>query len=368
MSNSYDLGLWQRPQFQFRSLPLRIRWEVTRRHPVYQAFWRPFELDQGLAEEIRRQAEYALSKLGTFLLSAICVGGETVDPAKDFDQLDEGELNSGWMSGAVHPLTNRQLVALLIATLTDQTLGQVGMCMMNAGLGNDIDGVPRKQSELLKLKDMAFEGLDGFIDEPMVSINPAASSRDVRQAVDKLLAQWKEERGLSEQRIPSEEKLMTYLKVWDLREGWLDGHYDRTAESSLREIAENRKTSIKTIHNQYRSAFELITGHTYSVDSWVELFGHLKLNAIFGDLGRRARLRPLIAQTRRDVPESVISSTELPDFVSRNAEIEDVSSDVLFAQINQMISAGLSDEQIATELNLQHPEYLPSLRERIANA
>jgi hypothetical protein len=322
----------------------------------------------GAGEEVQQQVEYSLSRLGKFLLGAICVGGETIDPSRNFDQLGAGELDSGWMSGAVHPLTNRQLAMLLIANLPDETLGEVGLCMMNAALAKDIGGVPRKQSELFKLKEMTLDGLDGFIDQPMVSINPAASSRDVRQSIDRLLARWKEERGLSEQRIPSEEKLMAYVEVWDLREGWSDGRYDRTAESSFKDIAKIRKTSIKTIHNRYRSAFELITGHTYSVDSWVTLFGALKLSEIFGDLGRAARLRPLIAQTRRDVPESVISSNQLPDFVSRNAEIEDISSDELFAQIKQMISAGQSDEQISAELNLQHPEYLASLRELIAAA
>ena len=364
MSNSHDLGLWQRPPFQFRSLPKKIRWEVTRRHPIYQIFWRPPDLDLGEGENQRR-AESALSKLRLFLLGAICVGSERVDPATDFEQLAEGDLNSGWMSGAVHPLTNRQLAMLLIASLPNKTLGEVGLCMMNAALGKDIAGEPRKQSELLKLKNMTMEGLDGFIDQPMVSINAAASSRDVRQAIDRLLVKWKKEHGLSEQRIPSKEKLMTYLEVWDLREGWSQGSYERSAESSLTDIAERRKASVKTIHNHYRNAFELITGHPYSVENWVVLFGFHKIDRHFGDLGRATRLRPLIAHTRREIPESVISSNQLPDFVSRNATIEDISAEQLFAQIKQLIEGGKTNEQIAEELNLQHPDYLPRLRERI---
>ena len=367
MNDPNDLGLWQRPQLQLRSLPLKIRWEVTRRHPIYQIFWRPFNLDLGKGEDVQRQAESALSKLGRFLLSAICVGVRE-DPSTEFEQLGEGDLKSGWMSGAVHPLTNRQLAILLIASLPDKALSEVGLCMMNAALAKDIGGEPRKESEIIKLNDMTHEGLDGFVGSQMVSINPAASSRDVKQSIDKLLIEWKDELGLSQQRIPSEDKLLTYLEVWDLREGWSQGHYERAAESSFREIAENRKVSVKTIHNQYKSAFELITGHTYSIGNWVELFGSLKLNALFGNLGRAARLRPLIERTRREIPESVVSSNQLPDFISTNAVSEDIPVAELVAALKGLIAAEKTDEDIAAELNLQHPEYLPTLRERIADA
>ena len=271
------------------------------------------------------------------------------------------------MSGAVQPLTNRQLVALLIATLPKETLGQVGMRMMFAGLEKDIDGEPRKHTEIRKLKSMQMEGLDGYIDQPMVSVNPAASSRDIRQALDGLLVEWKEERGLTEQRVPSKEKLKTYLEVWDLREGWHEGLYKRSREARFRDIAESRNVSIKTIHNQYKNAFEMITGHEYSVYNWVELFGPLKLSTIFGDLGEAARLRPLIEKTRRAIPESVISSGKLPGFVSQSSIAMDSDSARTLSKFKQLFSTGKSDEEIADELELPNPEHLPRLRQLIAN-
>ena len=33
-------GIVARPLFQLRSLPIRFRWEVTRRHPYYQVWWK----------------------------------------------------------------------------------------------------------------------------------------------------------------------------------------------------------------------------------------------------------------------------------------------------------------------------------------
>lgn len=360
-----SLGVWQRPHFQFRSLPLDIRWEVTRRHPIYQAFWRTFELNSQASEEDRKYALSLLESLAQFLLSAINVGAVRPSPTLEFEQLDQEYLKTGWMSGAVHPLSNRQLLALLMAALPKETLAEVGLCMMHAGLEKDIGVEPRRLLEIKKLKNLDCAGLDSFIDEPFVSINPAASMRDITDALSSLLADWKSERGLSEQRVPSREKLKAYLEIWDLREGWDVGHYDRSRELTFQEIASQKNTSINTIHNQYRSAFRLITGHEYSVDNWCEVFGSLKLDKIFGNLGRAGRLRPLIQKTRRDIPESVISSGELPDFVSTNACVEEVPAAGLPHQIKELVSAGKSDEEIACELDLQHPDALPLLRSRL---
>ncbi len=34
-----DQHFVSRPPYQLRTLPLEYRWEATRRHPYYQAFW-----------------------------------------------------------------------------------------------------------------------------------------------------------------------------------------------------------------------------------------------------------------------------------------------------------------------------------------
>ena len=69
------------------------------------------------------------------------------------------------------------------------------------------------------------------------------------------------------------------------------GHYQRDVS---REHSRIPNRSIKTVHNQYKNAFDLAT----SSDNWVEP------PCLFGDLGEAARLRPLIEKTRRDIPES----------------------------------------------------------------
>ncbi|WP_148618759.1 hypothetical protein [Mariniblastus fucicola] len=317
-----------------------------------------------MSVEDKTLAETHLERLAQVLLTAINVSPIGCDPALDFEQLGSEHLKSGWMSGAVHPLSNRQLLSVLMAYLPKETLAEVGLCMMHAGLEKDIDGEPRKLREIRNLINLDCAGLDSYPDHPFVSINPAASSRDIKDSMNQLLAEWKREQGLSEQRIPSKEKLETYLQVWDDREGWFKGEYIRAREMTFSEIANRNDRSIKTVHNQYKSGFQLITGHEYSVDNWSELFGPLKVSEIFGDFGRATRLRPLIQKTRRAIPESVISSGQLPGFISRNSCTEEIPAEGLFRQIKQLIAAEKSDQEIAEELDLQHPEYLPLLRRR----
>ena len=364
MTGTFDLGIFARPSFQLRSLPINFRWEVTRRHPIYQAFWRSFEFEIGVCNETHQEFNRWIGKLSDFLLSAIGIASERPDPAIEFDQLEGECLKEAWLSGAVHPLTNRQLAALLIVSLPKETLGYVGQGMLYAAHEKPIDGEPRRNLELRKLKELELDGLDSFIDEPFVSINPAASARDINACLNELLVDWKSQHGLTEQRTPVS-KLAKYLEVWDAREGWLQGHYDRALEKNFRTIAQDRNESINTIHNNYKSAFRIITGHEYSIENWVEIFGCLKLSEIFGSLGRAAKLRPLIARTKRDVPNSVISSSNHPAFVEQNCDSSESSSEQLLEDIKDLILLEKTNEEIATELELQHPEYLNRIRDRV---
>lgn len=349
------LLLIPRPQFQLRSLGIRQRWEVTRRHPYYQIAWKKAG-DHYRQEATSNEFERLLRQMAIVFLAAIGVSGEPPDPATLFEDLGEANLNNAWLSGAVHPITMKGLAGILIAGLPKETLSGIGELFLEAARDDEPGGAPRTHEALQVLALLGEASLDCYPDEPFVSINPAASQRQIEEALNSLLVQWKAERGLTEQRDRSD-KVPDYLRVWDLREGWNDAGYDRNRELTLKCVARRLRKSIPTITNQYRQAFELIVGHPYSPDLWCRLFGVLKLGEIGQSVGRVSRRRPLSSPVRRPVPESRLLSSQAPgQSVGPLAMIADRATDLetnhLIGRIRDLIGQGRDDDQILEDLNL----------------
>ena len=126
VSPSDGVGIVPRPPFQLRSLPISTRWEVTRRHPYYQAWWKwTPSCDSTDSEKTRTNlasAESLLRDAGAIILGAIGVSRTPPDPATEFEQLGAADLNAAWLSGVLHPTTMRGLAAILIASLSKETL------------------------------------------------------------------------------------------------------------------------------------------------------------------------------------------------------------------------------------------------------
>jgi len=153
------------------------------------------------------------------------------------------------------------------------------------------------------------EDIDCYPDEPFVSINPAASQRQISEAVNELLSQWKNERNLTEQRDRAD-KNSEYMEIWDLREGWTgEGPYDVTREQSLKQIAKKKTKTISTISNQYRSAFELIIGEEYSPELWWQTIGICKACTFNLKHKTVSQKRPMKSPTRTPVPETRLGVT-----------------------------------------------------------
>lgn len=213
-----DFGVLPRPVFQLRSLPIAYRWEVSRRHPYYQMWWQPARAKHR-NHEVQVPAEEFLRQAAVVILAAIGVTGEPPDPSTEFSELESDELNQAWLTGALHPISFRGMAGALLAALPKEALGHVGMLMVEASC-DDVEGEPPKKiASMLSLTTLDKPGLDDYADEPLVSINPAASTRQLREALETLLPEWKEDRGLVEQRSRAD-KYDAYLRVWDLREGW----------------------------------------------------------------------------------------------------------------------------------------------------
>jgi hypothetical protein len=350
-----------RPLFQLRSLPIPIRWEVTRRHAYYQLAWKRF-LDHHQGTPVTDPGTEFLRQLAILHLGAIGVSGPPPDPATEFESLDAADLKRAWLSGAVHPISFRGIVGLLVAALPQETLQRVGQLLVEAAEPDQGGKPPAKLTALLQLPSMNCPGLDQFPDEPIVSINPAASERQLAESLDELLKEWKQQRGLAEQRARSD-KHAEYLEVWDLREGWHAGRYVRERELTLRKIAQRTKRPLPTVGNQYERAFQMIVGYPYSRELWVKVFGGIKFSELYGKLpGPVTRRRPLVSPTGRPVAESTLLPRHAPasavGLVTGTAEVgAAVPEKELLGDIQTLIGRGRSDQQIVDELDLM-PESL----------
>ena len=89
------------PPGHFDTMPLQIRWEVRRRHPIYQRCWRNalrYQTGKSPADSKDAKTDF-IAKLLLGVIGHLC---EAIDPAIEFDELDgHKEQRSFWLSGAV---------------------------------------------------------------------------------------------------------------------------------------------------------------------------------------------------------------------------------------------------------------------------
>ena len=283
----------------------------------------------------------------------IGVNGEPHDPSTPFSNLGESELNKAWLSGAVHPITLRGMAGLLLATLPKDTLGKLGSYFIEAACDDTDPQESNRRKSLFKLTSYECKKLDSYPAEPLVSVNPAASQRQISEAIKDLHAQWKNERELKEQRDRSD-KYKTYLEVWDLREGFSkDGAYEISEEHTLSEIAKVVGSSISTVSNHYQSAFELIIGKPYSPELWWNTMGVFKFNEFNFEDSVVSQPRPRKSRTPRPVPESLLGA-EI-DFLNQVTQTDDYDLTYveLMAELKSFIGQGMSDEEIHEKLDVE---------------
>ena len=293
-----------------------------------------------------------------------------------FEELDDDRVDPAFLSGALQPITCRGVAAMLISALPCAELAALGSLFINASdaeyaiKGDDDSKSIQKNLAKSRLAQISSPAFDSYPDSPLFYIHLGASQRTILDDVTNQVNRWKRRRGIEERRVPKS-KLLSYLDVWDLREGWTGEGYDQHREKKLIDIAKQMKKPINTIFNQYQSAFEIITGHRFSPALWYRLFAPLKLNRIFqnpeatfsGPMRRR-----LSAPVRRPIPDSSIS----PAFHNeRGASVVEQGSiymddqaltDILI-DAEEMIAKKLSNEEIAIKLGCS-TDIIEYLRER----
>ncbi len=352
-----DQQLICRPSQVLMRLPLRFRWEVTRRHPYYLHFWRsartPTLPDDNRARALRAGAQA--------LLLAIGFSGDPIDPAMDFENLNEQQLLGAWGDGAIAPLRIRSLVGVL-TLLPAPVRSAIGRFLVDTAGGSDDaqHGFERRR----QLTELAIPVLDQHPQLPMLSINLHAADRMILDAIRSQLRVWRRQLGVKSPRR-HDALLNSYLRAWDMREGWTGSTYDTRQEMRFREISASLHVPIRTIANRFTSAFQLIVGHRYTPELWARIFGAIKLSTLFlqpGESPRVSRFRPLKSKTSRPVPETVLQpqkdqQDEENDGATGLIEAaRDTANDLqeaeLVMDIQELIGRGFNDQQIIEKLEL----------------
>jgi len=368
-SEDHPLDIIPRPPGQLHDFPIDIRWEVTRRHPYYLAFW----------EEVRR---YRQGQLGdspehmlfgyaaALVLGAIGVSGEPVDPALPFSEIIGHEDDPSFLSGSVQPMTLRSVVAMLLTTLPPEERAFVGSLLLNSGAADYKRKTDyfNQTATLDQLRRTPSPALDSFPLAPLFYIHLGASQRTIARDVEDQVRRWKARRELQSNKIHSA-KLAEYLKIWDLRTGWSDGRYDRTREHQFDAIARKLKIPISTLFSRYRIAFEFITGHSFKLELWWQIFGPLKFGKLCGEMAgayAASAFRRINSPVRRPVPDSVLSGGD--DGGRKQSTVESArvqKSGIPWTELRldllDLIERGQSDEAIAQHLEVD-PETIAAFR------
>jgi hypothetical protein len=350
-----------------------MRWEVTRRHPSYLVFWnaQPPKSLEG-PEDLKKTLIENLASIKQVALGAIGVSEKTIDPAIEFNDLGDVGIEAEWLSGVVHPVSMRGLASLLVSNLPKDSLQKIGMAILEAGLDDELGKEPRKIQSLAKIASYDHPDLNSFPLKSIVSINPNASGRKVQPEIASLLKKWKKEHQLPEKRDRSNSE-QSCIEVWDLREGWRNGVYSPSLELRFQEIATKLEIPLTTAHARYKRAFEMVSGHTYSVSNWFALVGPIKTSRYVNAKALGGLSRNLVEKTTRDVPSSRLGRIQDSDngFIELNsiAAREDHSVWDSLNDLEELFSAGKNNAQICTALNVKPTkeclQALDALRERL---
>ena len=375
LGENADEGLFFRPPGQLHDLPVDMRWEVTRRHPYYLTFWEDaasyHRSEHGIPEPVLP------GYIAFILLGGIGVTGVPMPPSTPFEKLADSD--PAFLSGSVQPVTHRALVARLLTGLP--RADRIAIAELLATEADPGDAMPddyrethRRELALHKLGLMASPALNSCPDVPLFYVHLGASQRSIERDMTDQARRWKERSGAGSSKVHTT-NLGNYLQVWDRREGWAGGAYDRAWNRTLGDIAQELGVPTSTVANRYRSAFAMITGQPFAPELWWRLFGPLKYSEVFGDTAAifsgplRRRMR---SPSRVPLPETRVSPKRNTSRAGGLVESlstfrDDIAYQDMLMDMQDFIARGLTDEEISRMLDLADPHLVASLRTQIDN-
>jgi hypothetical protein len=146
----------------------------------------------------------------------------------------------------MQPVTCRLAALLLSRQMTPEALQAISTLLWNASKG-DVGSDARIEAMSL-LESIEFPDLDTLIDFPIHKLNPSAPIEELISDCRKLRDEWRKRHKRSNTRT-NEKKYADYLNAWDLREGWVSGHYNRSIATRLKDVAKQLGKSATTTRN-----------------------------------------------------------------------------------------------------------------------
>lgn len=176
-------GIVARPPGQLHDLPIRARWEVTRRNPYYLVFWaqaRAFRLSQLSDDSVESSLQFAAH----LILAEIGATGEPVSPATTAEELIDGDADLSFLTGTVQPVTFRGVVAMLINGLPPADLEAIGKIFIDAGkaecpVPEDAPPTAHKTLAYSKLSHVMSRALDSIPEIPPFYVHLGASQNSI---------------------------------------------------------------------------------------------------------------------------------------------------------------------------------------------
>ena len=351
-----ERGIVPRSPEVLQLLSPEYRWEFTRRHTYYLLFWKAAAGSDNSAEADSGSVEAMLKQAAQLMLANVNFVGQPISPGTSFAEIDEQELPHAWRSGAISPISIRNIFTGLTSVLpgdTQQAFAE--LLLQDASI---TEGDSRARFELFsRIARGDVPGFDQALPGVGLYINPRAPMRAILSAVEEHVRELKQDLGITETRR-RDDKLPEYLEVWDQREGWTGEAYDPTAERTLREISQNTGKPVQTVANRYARAFEYLIGHPFDPLLWARVVGLAKVAGFLGNgICRCARRRAWSKRQRKvDVPDSVVTPVTDNESLSLLARAgtpdEQLSVYELLIDIESLLDRGWEVPAICEELEL----------------
>jgi hypothetical protein len=367
---SFPSRVYSRNIPEIRLLPPVYNWEFTRRHPYYLQYQPLGALYVGFAgdrtQALLRPDLWAKAEKAAALLRHLGWLGPYIHPSRDPRRLRFLRANHPPFSNPqARPVSYIALAAKLLLELPTATRKQVGRIL--AGDTWETEGEPAGANLAAGLASL-LRIADPFMERPLpelLYISPEASEKGVQDAARSVVAHYRSQSEAPVMRRLAEAQLEEYLAVWDLREGWVNGHYDWKRTMRFRELAVALNTPEGTVKNRYRAAFRYITGHDYTPDLFAALFGPLACHQSKWAGWRRSKQR----QADPGSPRTFTNTTGTSDEEGRDPgnldqppactfdpkDLIDLKTDIL-----ELAHRGRTDAQIAAELELP-AEHIPEI-------